>query len=61
MRAGRISLTGPTRCGDLGNWVVTALSALPPKPEIPAHDMLERLARQVAVLPAILARRSDAE
>jgi len=57
-----ISLTGPTRCGDLGNWVVSALAALanhralPPKPDAPAHDMLERLARQVAVLPDILLR-----
>ncbi len=57
-----ISLTGPTRCGDLGSWVVTALSAiaanraLPPKPDVAGHDMLERLSRQVAVLPDILAR-----
>jgi len=62
-----ISLTGPARCGPLGNWVVAAMAAiagkraLPPRPPAPGPDgpgyeMLERLARQVAILPEILAR-----
>jgi uncharacterized membrane protein YccC len=62
-----ISLTGPARCGQLGNWVVEALAAiagrraLPPRPAAtgqdgPEFEMLERLARQVAILPEILVR-----
>jgi uncharacterized membrane protein YgaE (UPF0421/DUF939 family) len=57
-----ISLTGPTRSGPLGQWVVEALQAVAGKRALPArragagHEMLERLARQVAVLPEILAR-----
>ncbi len=57
-----ISITGPHRGGPLGKWVVEALAAitahraLPARPAGAGHDMLERLARQVAVLPEILVR-----
>ena len=57
-----ISLAGPTRAGPLGAWIVSAMAALaahralPPLPVATGHDMVERLARQVAVLPEILVR-----
>jgi uncharacterized membrane protein YccC len=60
-----ISLAGPGRGGALGNWVVAALGAISKRGALPArpvgagHDMLERLARQVAVLPEILVRLEE--
>jgi uncharacterized membrane protein YccC len=57
-----ISITGSARGGPLANWVVEALAALsahralPVRPAGAGKDMLERLARQVAVLPEILTR-----
>jgi uncharacterized membrane protein YccC len=56
----------PARRAALGAWAVNALTALtedsppPPSPAAIGDDMLDRLARQVQLLPGILARLAEA-
>jgi hypothetical protein len=56
-----------SRRAALGSWAVNALTALsedspmPPSPAAAGDDMLDRLVRQVHLLPGIVARLSDAD
>ena len=56
------SLQGATHGGPVARWVIEALAALaaaaplPARPAVEGGPMLDRLARQVDLLPEVLAR-----